>query len=127
MVGTSEAVSNAIKTIADNIASKHDRFKSLLLSVPLLKTEGTMGNNDASVSKDASLVERFDIEPSSHFFSQMIKVYRARSRLYRRQILQENIRWKALDEINEIYMLLRFWNPIEKLQKNCEKVLTKIF
>ena len=29
----------------------------------------------------------------------MTKLYRARSLLYRRQILQENIRWKALDEI----------------------------
>ena len=36
----------------------------------------------------------------------MIKHYRARSLLYRRQILQENIRWKALDEIYRIYMLL---------------------
>ena len=36
----------------------------------------------------------------------MIKLYRARSLLYRRQILQENIRWKALDEIYKIYMLL---------------------
>ena len=26
--------------------------------------------------------------------------------LYRRQILQENIRWKALDKIYKIYMLL---------------------
>ena len=26
--------------------------------------------------------------------------------MYRRQILQENIRWKALDEIYKIYMLL---------------------
>ena len=30
----------------------------------------------------------------------------ARSRLYRSQILQVNIRWKALDEIYKIYMLL---------------------
>ena len=30
----------------------------------------------------------------------------ARSRLYRRRFLQENIRWKALDEIYKIYMLL---------------------
>ena len=30
----------------------------------------------------------------------------ARSLLYRRQILQENIRWKALDEIYKIYMFL---------------------
>ena len=36
----------------------------------------------------------------------MIKLYKARSLLYQRQILQENIRWKALDEIYKIYMLL---------------------
>ncbi len=36
----------------------------------------------------------------------MSKLYRARSLLYRRQILQENIRWKALDEIYKIYTLL---------------------
>ena len=36
----------------------------------------------------------------------MIKLYRALSLLYRRQIFQENIRWKALDEIYKIYMLL---------------------
>ena len=33
----------------------------------------------------------------------MIKFYRARSFLYRRQILQENIRWKALDEIYDLH------------------------
>ena len=36
----------------------------------------------------------------------MTKLYTARSLLYRRQILQENIRWKALDEIYKICMLL---------------------
>ena len=36
----------------------------------------------------------------------MIKLYRARSLLYRRQILQVNVRWKALDEIYKIYMRL---------------------
>ena len=36
----------------------------------------------------------------------MSKLCRARSLLYRRQILQEIIRWKALDEIYKIYMLL---------------------
>ena len=40
------------------------------------------------------------------FFSQMSKLYRARSRLYRRRFLQVNTRWKALDEIYKIYMLL---------------------
>ena len=41
------------------------------------------------------------------FFSQMSKLYSARSLLYRRQILQVNRRWKALDEIYKIYMLLQ--------------------
>ena len=36
----------------------------------------------------------------------MINLYEARSLLYRRQFLQENIRWKALDEIFKIDMLL---------------------
>ena len=36
----------------------------------------------------------------------MIKLSKARSLLYRRQILQENMRWKARDEIYKIYMLL---------------------
>ena len=36
----------------------------------------------------------------------MSKLYRARSLLYRRQILQVNIPWKALDEIYKIYRLL---------------------
>ena len=36
----------------------------------------------------------------------MSKLYRARSLLYRRQILQVNMRWKALDEIYKVYMLL---------------------
>ena len=36
----------------------------------------------------------------------MIKLYRVRSLLYRRHILQENIRWKARDEIYKIYMVL---------------------
>ena len=36
----------------------------------------------------------------------MIKLYKDSFRLYRRQIFQENIRWKALDEIYKIYMLL---------------------
>ena len=35
-----------------------------------------------------------------------LKLYRARSRLYRRHILQVNIRWKALDEIYKVYILL---------------------
>ena len=36
----------------------------------------------------------------------MNKLYRVRSLLYRRRFLQVNIRWKALDEIYKIYMLL---------------------
>ncbi len=49
----------------------------------------------------------------------MIKLDKARSLLYRRQIFQENIRWKALDEIYKIYMLLQRsdLNSIEKMVK----------
>ena len=36
----------------------------------------------------------------------MIKLHRARSHLYRRQIVQEDIRWNALDDIYKIYMFL---------------------
>ena len=62
----------------------------------------------------------------------MSKLYRARSLLYRRQILEVNIRWKALDEIYKIYMLLHrsdlnisekfhhflshFWQKIAKIR-----------
>ena len=54
-----------------------------------------------------SLVERFDSEPYCDFSAKiMTKLHRARSLLYRRQILQENMRWKTLDEIYKIYMLL---------------------
>ena len=34
------------------------------------------------------------------------KLRKARSRLYRRQLLQVNIRWKSLDEIYKMYILL---------------------
>ena len=54
----------------------------------------------------------------------MIKLYRVRSLLYRRQILQENIRWKALDEIYKIYIYAslgeknRIENEIMKMYTN---------
>ena len=57
----------------------------------------------------------------------MSKLCRARSLLYRRQILQENIRLEALDEIYKIYMLLHRsgLNISEILPKICE--LMRIF
>ena len=40
------------------------------------------------------------------------KLYRARSRLYRSQILQANIRWKALAEIYRMHSFAPFsWDP----------------
>ena len=51
----------------------------------------------------------------------MIKLYKARSLLYRRQILQENIRWKALDEIYKIYMLLH------RSDLNISEIFVKLF
>jgi len=61
----------------------------------------------------------------------MTKLYRARSLLYRRQILQENIRWKALDEIYKIYMLLHrsdsiFQQNFVKLFRFLRQIFTKI-
>ena len=42
------------------------------------------------------------------------KLYRARSRLYRSQSLQPNIRWKALAEIYTMHSFAPFWNPYAK-------------
>ena len=58
----------------------------------------------------------------------MGKFYRARSLLYRRQILQVNIRWKALDEIYKIYMLLHRSDLIisEIFRQNFSHFLAKI-
>ena len=50
----------------------------------------------------------------------MSKLYMARSLLYRRQILQENISLKALGEIYKIYTLLHLWT-FGILYKNHEK------
>ena len=51
----------------------------------------------------------------------MSKLYRARSLLHRRQILQQNIRWKALDEIYKIYMLLH------RSDLNISEIFVKLF
>ena len=62
------------------------------------------------------------------FFSQMIKLYRALSLLYRRQLLQENIRWKALDEIYKICTLLHRseLNISENVRQSFSHFLVKI-
>ena len=41
---------------------------------------------------------------------------RARSRLYRRQILKINMRWKALAEIYTMHSFAPFWNPFSMLK-----------
>ena len=63
------------------------------------------------------------------FFIQMIKLYKARSLLYRSQILQANIRWKALDEIYKIYMLLHRsdFNISSKFREILSHFSAKIF
>ena len=45
------------------------------------------------------------------------KLDRARSRLYQSQILQENMRWKALAEIYTMPSFAPFWNRIPKTKK----------
>ena len=44
-------------------------------------------------------------------FSRFPERFRARSRLYRSQILQVNPRWKALVEIYTMHSFAPFWNP----------------
>ena len=43
----------------------------------------------------------------------------------RRQILQENMRWKAPDEIYKIYTLLHLWNPL--CIQNVSKISSNVF
>ena len=45
------------------------------------------------------------------------KLYKARSRLYRSQILQGNTLWKALAEIYTMHSFAPFWNRIPKTRK----------
>ena len=54
----------------------------------------------------------------------MIKLYRARSLLYRRQNLQENIRWNALDEI---YKITRFCTAQTSTSQQIFIKLSRIF
>ena len=58
----------------------------------------------------------------------MSKLYRARSLLYRRQILQVNIRWKALDAIYKLSMLLHRsdLNISEKIRQTFSHFLAKV-
>ena len=51
-------------------------------------------------------------------FSRFPELFRARSRLYRSQILQVNTRWKALVEIYTMHSFAPFWNRIPKTRKN---------
>ena len=59
------------------------------------------------------------------------KLDRARSRLYRSQILQENMRWKALAEIYTMHSFAPFWNrmmiQIPKTMKTMHRSLSSSF
>ena len=54
---------------------------------------------------------------------------RSRSRLYRRQFLQVNMRWKAFDEIYKIYMLLHRsdLNILENFRQTFSHISAEIF
>ena len=45
------------------------------------------------------------------------KLYKARPRLYRSQILQGNTRWQAFAEIYAMHSFAPFWNRIPKTRK----------
>ena len=56
------------------------------------------------------------------------KLDKARSQLYRSQILQENMRWKALAEIYTMHSFTPFWNPLHGSlsSKFCLKIAENI-
>ena len=95
----------ACKSCRSRQKLSNEYFEQLIFLQNLASTQ-----NRTSPVKFDHLAEKSDKDSISNrrlwFFSQMIKLCRARSLLYRRQMLQENIRWKALDEIYKIYMLL---------------------
>ena len=54
------------------------------------------------------------------------KLYKARSRLYRSQILQVNTRWKALAEIYTMHSFAPLWNRIPNNRSLISKFSIKI-
>ena len=74
---------------------------------------------DARLASDFKCQDRgkgkgnFEV-PNSHF----PELFRARSRLYRSQILQVNTRWKALVEIYTMHSFAPFWKRIPKNEEN---------
>ena len=60
--------------------------------------------------------KRFEISKFKFKFprARTYELIRARSRLYRSQILQVNSRWKALAEIYTMHSFAPFWNPQSK-------------
>ena len=91
-----------------------------MLFAQVRRRGGRAGGVDPAAHDGADLSWKVRHRTLLWFFSQMIKLYKARSLLYRRQILQENIRWKALDEIYKIYMLLH--RSDLKIPKNIVKM-----
>ena len=71
-----------------------------------------MGEHEGTLASDFKCPDRgkgkgnFEVP-----FSRFPELFRARSRLYRSQILQVNTRWKALVEIYTMHSFAPFWNP----------------
>ena len=82
--------------VAPRIDRETNRFWAFVDAHPLLHYVVLTAQSTVT-----GLVERFDRRGTEPF-----ELMRARSRLYRSQILQVNIRSKALDKIYKIYMLL---------------------
>ena len=82
------------------------RGASLPVVLPALRAMVRRAQHPRHLPGGADLSWKVRYRTVPWFFSQMSKLYRARPLLYRRQLLQGNIRWKTLDEIYKIYMLL---------------------
>ena len=99
--------------------------RTSLIKFDHLAEQAEKGSTSNLLTKRRADVAQGDAEALRGGFDLRRELYRARSILYRRQILQENIRWKALDEIYKIYMLLHRSNLI--ISEMCRQTFVAFF
>ena len=102
-------------------ALKPIEIPSSLPSLPLPASDAKP-TPTTSPSRPESMVAAAAQNSRASHLSRSGKLYRARSRLYRSRILQENMRWKALAEIYTMHsfaQLLQSHFLVKKLPKDC--------
>ena len=97
---------------AHNPKSHNPRTRTRLQGA--LRTKTTPRKRAARAANKGFKIVKFNFKfPRARTF----ELFRARSRLYRSQILQLNICWKALAEIYTMHSFAPFWNRIPKTRK----------